>query len=158
MKQFLVVASLVIVGFVTAACEPASSPTAASVVTVPAPVTSAPTPVPPSRSQPVLKPDYSLSGVVSEMTSEGLVPLAGVEIYCDACGEFGHTRVTTDGNGAYDFGRDGIWSDAGDVIAILITKDGYNVSGGSQGPSGSPTRYVKINGDTRFDFQMVRRE
>ena len=158
MKQFLVVASLVIVGFVTAACEPASSPTAASVVTVPAPVTSAPTPVPPSRSQPVLKPDYSLSGVVSEMTSEGLVPLAGVEIYCDACGEFGHTYVTTDENGAYDFGRDGIWSDDGDVIAILINKDGYNVSGGSQGPSGSPTRYVKINGDTRFDFQMVRRE
>ena len=92
------------------------------------------------------------------MTSEGLVPLAGVEIYCDACGEFGHTRVTTDENGAYDFGRDGIWSDDGDVIAILINKDGYNVSGGSQGPSGSPTRYVKINGDTRFDFQMVRRE
>jgi hypothetical protein len=157
MKQFFIVVSLFIVGIVAAACEPTSSPTAASAVNVPAPVTVAPTP-PPSRSQPVLKPDYSLSGVVSEMTSDGLVPLAGVEIYCDACGEFGHTRVTTDENGAYDFGRDGIWSDDGDVIAILINKDGYKVSGGSQGPSGSPTRYVKINGDTRFDFQMVRRE
>lgn len=157
MKQLLVVASVVLLGLVTAACEPSSSPTAPSAVTVPTPVTPAPTPPPPSRSQPVLKPDYSLSGVVSEMTSDGLVPLAGVEIYCDACGEFGHTRVTTDGNGAYDFGRDGIWSDAGDVIAILITKDGYNVSGGSQGPSGWPTIYVRINGDTRFDFQMVRR-
>ena len=92
------------------------------------------------------------------MTSEGLVPLAGVEIYCDACGEFGHTRVTTDENGAYDFGRDGIWSDDGDVIAILISKDGYNVSGGSQGPSHWTTQYVRISGDTRFDFQMVRRE
>jgi len=156
MKQLLVVASVVLLGLVTAACEPSSSPTAPSAVTVPTPVTPAPTP-PPSQSRPVLKPDNSLSGVVSEMTSDGLVPLAGVEIYCDACGEFGHTRVTTDGNGAYDFGRDGIWSDAGDVIAILITKDGYNVSGGSQGPSGWPTIYVRINGDTRFDFQMVRR-
>jgi hypothetical protein len=156
MKQLLVVASVVLLGLVTAACEPSSSPTAPSAVTVPTPVTPAPTP-PPLQSRPVLKPDNSLSGVVSEMTSDGLVPLAGVEIYCDACGEFGHTRVTTDGNGAYDFGRDGIWSDAGDVIGILITKDGYNVSGGSQGPSGWPTIYVRINGDTRFDFQMVRR-
>jgi len=92
------------------------------------------------------------------MTSDGLVPLAGVEIYCDACGVVGHTQVMTDDSGAYDFGHDGIWSDDGDVIAILINKDGYNVSGGSQGPSGWATRYVKINGDTRFDFQMVRRE
>ena len=157
MKQLLVVTRVVLLGLVTAACEPTSSPTTPSAVTVPTPVTPAPTP-PPSQSRPVLKPDNSLSGVVSEMTSDGLVPLAGVEIYCDACGEFGHTRVTTDETGAYDFGRDGIWSDDGDVIAILITKDGYNVSGGSQGPSGWPTRYVKINGDTRFDFQMVRRE
>ena len=156
MKQFLVVASMVLLGLVTAACEPSSSPTTPSAVPVPPPVTPAPTP-PASRSRPVLKPDNSLSGVVSEMTSAGLVPLAGVEIYCDACGEFGHTYVTTDEKGAYDFGRDGIWSDDGDVIAILITKDGYNVSGGSQGPSGWPTKYVRINGDTRFDFQMVRR-
>ena len=157
MKQLLVVASVVLLGLVTAACEPSSSPTTPSAVPVPPPVTPAPTP-PASRSRPVLKPDYSLSGVVSEMTSDGLVPLAGVEIYCDACGEFGHTWVTTDENGAYDFGRDGIWSDDGDVIAILITKDGYNVSGGSQGPSHWTTQYVRISGDTRFDFQMVRRE
>lgn len=91
------------------------------------------------------------------MTPGGLVPLAGVEIYCDACGEFGHTSVTTDEDGVYDFGRDGIWSDGGDVRAILIKKDGYDVAGGSQSPSGWTSRYVRINGDTRFDFQMVRR-
>lgn len=156
MKQLLVIASVFIIGFVAAACEPTSNPIAPGAATVSTAVTPAPTP-PPSHSRPVLKPDYSLSGVVSEMTSDGLVPLAGVEIYCDACGEFGHTRVTTDENGAYDFGRDGIWSDDGDVIAILITKDGYNVSGESQGPSGWPTLYVRINGDTRFDFRLVRR-
>jgi hypothetical protein len=66
--------------------------------------------------------------------------------------------VTTDGMAPTTSVSDGIWSDDGDVIAILINKDGYNVSGGSQGPSGWPTKYVRINGDTRFDFQMIRRE
>jgi len=157
MNRCLVVASFVIVGFVTAACEPASSPTAASAVTVPAPVAPAPTPLPPSRSQPVLKPD-SLSGVVSEMTSDGLVPLAGVEIYCDACGEFGHTWMTTDERGAYDFGRDGIWSDDRGVTALLVVKEGYFIPGGSLGPSNWTWQHVRVTGDTRFDFQMVRRE
>ena len=157
MNQFLVVASLLIGGFVTAACEPASSPTAASAVTVSAPVTPAPTPVPPSRSQFVLKPD-SLSGVVSEMTSDGLVPLGGVQIYCDACGEFGHTYVTTDENGAYDFGRDGIWSDDRRITAILVFKEGYFIPGGSLGPSTWTSQHVRTEGETRFDFQMVRRE
>ena len=156
MKQLLVVASVVLLGLVAAACEPTSNPIAPGAATVSTPVTPAPTP-PPLHSRPVLKPDYRLSGVVSETTSDGLVPLAGVEIYCDACGVVGHTWMTTDENGAYDFGRDGIWSDDGDVIAILIKKDGYNVSGESQGPSGWPTLYVRINGDTRFDFQLVRR-
>ena len=156
MNRCLVVASFVIVGFVTAACEPASSPTAASAVTVPAPVAPAPTPLPPSRSQPVLKPD-SLSGVVSEMTSDGLVPLAGVEIYCDACGEFGHTWMTTDERGAYDFGRDGIWSDDRGVTALLVVKEGYFIPGGSLGPSNWTWQHVRVTGDTRFDFQMVRR-
>ena len=157
MNRCLVVASFVIVGFVTAACEPASRPTAASAVTVPAPVAPAPTPLPPSRSQPVLKPD-SLSGVVSEMTSDGLVPLAGVEIYCDACGEFGHTWMTTDERGAYDFGRDGIWSDDRGVTALLVVKEGYFIPGGSLGPSNWTWQHVRVTGDTRFDFQMVRRE
>jgi hypothetical protein len=157
MKQLLIVVSLVIVGLVTAACEPTSSPTAPSTVTIPTPVP-APTPAPsPSPSRPVLTP-ARLSGVVSEMTAAGLIPLAGVEIYCDACGEFGHTQVTTDDSGAYDFGQVGIWLAAGGSIPILIFKEGYDVPSGSQGPLRWTQRYVTINGDTRFDFQMVRRE
>ena len=157
MKQLLIVVSLVIVGLVTAACEPTSSPTAPSAVTVPTPPVPAPTPTPsPSPSRPVLTP-ARLSGVVSEMTAAGLIPLAGVEIYCDACGVVGHTQVTTDDSGAYDFGHDGIWSDSGGVTQILVFKEGYNVPGGSGGPSGWTWRYVRIDGDTRFDFQLVRR-
>ena len=158
MKQFLIVASLVIVGFVTAACEPTSSPTAPSAVTVPTPPVPAPTPTPsPSPSRPVLTP-ARLSGVVSEMTAAGLIPLAGVEIYCDACGEFGHTWMTTDERGAYDFGRDGIWSDDRGVTALLVVKEGYFIPGGSLGPSNWTWQHVRVTGDTRFDFQMVRRE
>jgi hypothetical protein len=152
MKQLLIVVSLVIVGLVTAACEPTSSPTAPSAVTIPTPVP-APSPAP---SRPVLTP-ARLSGVVSEMTAAGLTPLAGVEIYCDACGEFGHTQVTTDDSGAYDFGQVGIWLAGGGSIPILIFKEGYDVPSGSQGPLRWTQRYVTINGDTRFDFQMVRR-
>ena len=109
------------------------------------------------RSQPVLKPDYSLSGVVSEMTSDGLVPLAGVEIYCDACGVVGHTQVTTDDSGTYDFGHDGIWLDGSGVVPILVFKKDYDVPDGSPGPDGSTWRRVRVDGDTRFDFQLVRR-
>jgi hypothetical protein len=154
MKQFLIVVSLVIVGFGTAACEPTASPTAPDGPSISTP---APTPAPGLPSYPVLTP-ARLSGVVSEMTAAGLIPLAGVEIYCDACGEFGHTQVTTDDSGAYDFGQVGIWLAGGGSIPILIFKEGYDVPSGSQGPLRWTQRYVTINGDTRFDFQMVRRE
>jgi len=156
MKQFLIVVSLVIVGFVTAACEPTSSPTAPSAVT-PGPTVPAPTPAPsPSPSRPVLTP-ARLSGVVSEMTAAGLIPLAGVEIYCDACGVVGHTQVTTDDSGTYDFGHDGIWLDGSGVVPILVFKKDYDVPDGSPGPDGSTWRRVRVDGDTRFDFQLVRR-
>jgi hypothetical protein len=104
----------------------------------------------------VLVTSARLSGVVSEMTSDGLVPIASVDIYCDACGEFGHTRLETDDHGAYDFGRDGIWDDGTGVIQLLIFKRGYLVPGGSTGPDGSSWRTVKIDGDTRLDLQLVR--
>jgi len=80
----------------------------------------------------------------------------GAVIYCDACGEFGHTSMTTDENGAYDFGRDGIWSDDRGVTALVVFKEGYFIPGGSLGPSKWTLQHVRANGDTRFDFQMVR--
>ena len=41
----------------------------------------------------------SLSGVVFEIADGGRVPIEGVELYCDSCGEFGHTATYTDANG-----------------------------------------------------------
>jgi hypothetical protein len=91
------------------------------------------------------------------MTADGLVPLEGVELYCDACGEFGHTFTSTNASGAYDFGREGIWMFPGSLATtILIHKDGYFDPGAGIGASGWSQRAVAIDGDTRFDVRLVR--
>jgi hypothetical protein len=43
----------------------------------------------------------TLYGVVFELTPTGQMPLADTQVYCDACGEFGHTSAFTDANGFY---------------------------------------------------------
>ena len=82
---------------------------------------------------------YTLSGTVFEATPAGPRPVAGLEMYCDACGEFGHTRLYTDQNGRYSFthvfnGR----------VAVLLSRGAYlNVH-----------KDVTVNGDTRFDITL----
>jgi hypothetical protein len=107
----------------------------------------------------------SLFGVVSEPTADGAVPIAGALVYCDACGEFGHTWMTTDANGYYSFSGDlgaggGVWL-SGAPTALSVEKEGYRDPPGlpppSRGlPSGEGWREVVIAGDTRFDMQLVR--
>ena len=107
----------------------------------------------------------SLFGVVSEPTPNGQAPIAGVMVYCDVCGEFGHTAVTTDANGYYSFNGDlasggGVWL-SGPATALLVSKEGYQDPPGMTRPapplpSGPGWRAVLINGDTRFDTQLVR--
>src|SRR5687768_14272471 len=67
----------------------------------------------------------TLFGVVSEETSGGQTPIGGVRIYCDACGEFGHTDSLTDANGYYSFTGDlahggGIWLAPGYTTPLLV--------------------------------------
>jgi len=96
---------------------------------------------------------YSLSGVVFEMTSAGVAPVEGVEVYCDSCGEYGHTSVHTDANGYYNQTE----AHTGNT-ALYIGKKGYDVIGAIDTLSdGSGRRDVVVNGDTRFDIQVVRR-
>lgn len=82
---------------------------------------------------------YTLSGTVFESTPSGPQPIAGLEMYCDACGEVGHTRLYTDQNGRYTFthvfnGR----------VAVLLSRGSYlNVH-----------KDVTVNGDTRFDITL----
>ncbi len=93
---------------------------------------------------------FVLSGMVYENTPDGRVPLDGVVLYCDGCGSpVGHTFVTTDANGLYRFE----WTLNGKNWIQFISKDGYRYAGPSE-PFGIP---VNVNGDTRFDIELVKR-
>ena len=95
---------------------------------------------------------YSLAGVVFEMTPAGVAPVEGVEVYCDSCGDYGHTSVHTDANGFYN------QADAHlGITALLIYKNGYDVVGATPTAGGFGRREATVNGDTRFDIQVVRR-
>jgi hypothetical protein len=94
----------------------------------------------------------SLSGVVFEVVAGDRVPIEDVEIYCDSCGEYGHTRAYTDASGRYSFpelfGRG--------YTLLLVRKDGYAVKnaialGNLEGAA------VTVDDDTQFDIELLRR-
>jgi hypothetical protein len=82
----------------------------------------------------------TLSGVVTEVTPSGLMPVEGVSVYR---GVITGWRVgTTDKNGFYEIR--GLFDGVDEVDAI---KEGYE----------SAKSLVSLKGDTRFDIQIVRR-
>ena len=82
----------------------------------------------------------TLSGVVSEVTAEGQVPVEGVKLYVGISS--GYREAITDKHGFYSI--PGLFT----VRApVHLTKDGYETR---------DTR-VSIDGDTRLDVQVVRR-
>jgi hypothetical protein len=138
-----------------------------------APTASTLVPLPVVPSVPALGPvltGVSLSGVVSEQTSSGRVPIAGLNVYCEPCGASTHSWAKTDAEGFYSFSGDlarggGVWLSSGIVTAIWAGHDGFQDPPGLPpltGPlarllTGPGWREVLINGDTRFDIQLVRR-
>ena len=92
----------------------------------------------------------TLSGVVFETLGAERVPIAGVSVYCDSCGgPFGHTYTDTDAAGAFSFG----WANNGPT-PLIVRKDGYRLT-----TVGGPTTgwiVAPVNGDTRFDIELVR--
>jgi hypothetical protein len=107
----------------------------------------------------------TLSGIVFEPTPTGQVPVADVTVYCDACGEVGHTWMRTDANGYYSFTGDvdaggGIWLSR-NPTPLWVGKEGYQDPQGPPPrsttlPSGPGWREVRITGDTRFDIELAR--
>jgi hypothetical protein len=97
---------------------------------------------------------YTLSGEVFEITEAGRVPVENVELYCDSCGsEFGHTFAYTDANGFYSFA----WSRNG-WHPLLVRKAGYYPREADHESSGGRGSVVaKVDGDTRFDVELIRR-
>jgi hypothetical protein len=90
---------------------------------------------------------------VFEATASGPIPIEGVQVYCDSCGPFGHTFLSTDANGFYIFPA--VFN--GDN-PIIVRKDGYGDPPGlPPGPVSPGWRYVTVKGDTRFDVELIRR-
>ena len=99
------------------------------------------------------KPTFVLAGVVFEVTSGGSVPVEGASVYCDSCGDGGHSWLKTDGQGRYAFPA--VYNG---TTPIIITKAGYSVVAPSRTlQDGSGMKDVLVNGDTRFDIELVRR-
>ena len=85
---------------------------------------------------------YTLTGVISEMTDDGLIPVEGADVWRTNEELTGSQVVRTGQNGVYVLG--GLY-DGGQ--AITVTKDGYQ----------TVKAVVAVEGDTRFDSQLVRR-
>ena len=139
-----------------AGCDGANSPapTAPSVAQAPVP-SSAPTRTPTPWPPGVLS-AYTLSGVVLEVTTTGERPIEGVAVYCELCGEATHSWAFTDRTGFYSF--TGVWTTPGARTPVWFSKEGYVDPPGVPRLVGeSGYRQVLVDGDTRFDVQLVRR-
>ncbi len=107
----------------------------------------------------------SLSGVVYELTATGRRPIAAALVYCELCGEETHTFATADHNGFYQFSGDlakggGVWVVPGVPTPIAVgyyNKDYEDPPGLPPMRHGPGWREVLIDGDTRFDIELVRR-
>lgn len=105
--------------------------------------------------------DVMLSGVVYELTATGRKPLEGATVYCDVCGEHGHTWATTDSSGFYTF--IGLWLPF-NPVPLHVMKEEYDdppglpALTGSVKPKGPGWREVMISGDTKFDMYLVQRQ
>jgi|SRR5687768_6890503 hypothetical protein len=131
------------------------------------PVPVAPSPMPPQATAPPAgspnprwpPADYtltaaSLSGVIYESTPTGPVPIPGVLLYCELCGESTHTWATADANGFYLFPGDpakggGVWLAPGRLTPVLV--------GHEPQPWINRKLDVLIAGDTRLNVELVRR-
>ena len=108
----------------------------------------------------------SLSGVIYELTPTGRTPIARALVYCELCGKETHTWATADEKGAYRFSGDlatngGVWLASGVPTPIAVggwfNKDFEDPPGLPVLRQGPGWREVQIDGDTRFDIELVRR-
>ena len=136
-----------------AGCDGASPTTPTLLSTPPPQLTARFTP-----SSPVML-DVTLSGVVFELTPSGRAPIAGVTLYCGTCGAETHAWAKTNSEGFYEFV--GVWPEGFPTTSIWVGKDGFRDPSGLRTPglpqsSGPGWRAVTIDGDTRFDIELIR--
>ena len=99
--------------------------------------------------------------VISESPRE-ILGIEGVVVYCEQCGESTHNFAYTDSAGNYVF-PPGVWTEGRPdfPVRLWISKKGYKDPAGvppntPPNPSWPGWREVVINGDTRFDAELVR--
>lgn len=150
-------------GTITTPMSPSPPPVLSSPPASPQPQPTVPRPGPVGYT---LSP-VSLSGLVYEVTSTGVVPIPGARVYCELCGTETHTFAIADSNGIYVFPGDvtsggGIWLAAGRGTPVFVENSGYQDPDGlpyfqSVCPPGFSCRSVYIDGrDTRLDIELVR--
>ena len=156
-KRHVLVYLLVVQGL--AACGGSPLPSAPSPSVAPAPV------APPPATGISILADATLSGRVYEVVGPpgATAGIEGVAVYCEQCGASTHNWAYTDSNGEYVFPK-GVWTEGHPSFPVLIflQKDGYQDPVGlpattPTNPSGPGWREVVINGDTRFEIELVRR-
>jgi hypothetical protein len=81
------------------------------------------------------------------------IALSGrVWVYCDSCGDDGHTETYTDADGFYSF--QDVYAG---VFPILVRKDGYSaVNPARVLPSYADEFTARVTGDARLDIQLTR--
>ena len=163
----LILRGVLVLGVGLGGCAGSDSPAATLTPSPPPPQAVVPTPRPaPGPSfPPGTLTGASLSGVVYELTATGRTPIAAAVVYCELCGEKTHTFSTADDHGFYHFSGDlakggGVWVVPGVPTPIAVGY--YNPD--YEDPPGFPAvgygrgwREVLIDGDTRFDIDLVRR-
>jgi hypothetical protein len=103
---------------------------------------------------------HTLSGVIVELTQNGLMPVGGVvvwELSCPALPEMCAAQnivqsVMTDTNGFYSFS--GLY--AGKNNVVWANKEGFKDPFPQRPEASEGGQTVTIDGDTRFDIQLVR--
>jgi hypothetical protein len=99
------------------------------------------------------------------LTATGRTPIAKAIVYCELCGKETHTFATADDDGFYRFSGDlasggGVWVVRGVPTPIAVgyyNKDYQDPPGQPPTRQGAGWREVLIDGDTRFDIELVRR-
>jgi hypothetical protein len=106
----------------------------------------------------VRRPRFTLTGMVTEATAQGPVPLAGVDVEVELCppqisGGSAFASAQTDARGLYSVPD---MCDGRVIVYALKTGYGFAEPDCDDGHGGD-CRWVTVAGDTRFDFRMMKR-
>jgi hypothetical protein len=162
----MVLAGAALLVVMVAGCGGSDAPVTPFTPSAPPPQAAVPAPSPGSFLTGHTLQGVSLSGVVYELTPTGRTPIAGAIVYCEPCGAETHSFATADDNGFYQFPGDvasggGIWLAPGFPTPIAVgysNKDYEDPPGLVATREGPGWRSVLIEGDTRFDIELVRRQ